>query len=44
MNPGDGSGAIRRRVNTVAQAIQIQRFPKRNIHTNTQIGSKDIKR
>ncbi len=40
---GEPSSAIRQRVNA-ARAIQIERFKKRGIHANAQMGSKDIKR
>jgi len=40
---GEPSGEVRQRVNA-ARAIQLQRFQKRNIHANAQMGAKDIKR
>jgi len=40
---GEPSAAIRQRVNG-ARAIQLQRFHKRTIHSNAQMGAKDIKR
>ena len=40
---GEPSAAVRQRVNA-ARAIQLQRFQKRNIHANAQMGAKDIKR
>jgi magnesium chelatase family protein len=40
---GEPSDEIRRRVNN-ARAIQLQRFDKRNIHGNAQMGARDIKR
>ncbi len=40
---GESSSVIRRRVNA-ARIIQIERFKKREIHANAQMGSKDIKR
>ncbi len=40
---GEPSETIRQRVNS-ARAIQLQRFQKRNIHANAQMGAKDIKR
>ena len=40
---GEPSSAIRQKVNA-ARAIQIERFKKRRIHANAQMGSKDIKR
>ncbi len=40
---GEPSSAIRQRVNA-ARMIQIERFKKREIHANAQMGSKDIKR
>jgi magnesium chelatase family protein len=42
-DPGEPSSAIRRRVNA-ARAVQLERFHKRTIHSNAQMGSKDIKR
>ncbi len=40
---GEPSVAIRERVNA-ARTIQLQRFEKRNIHANAQMGTRDIKR
>lgn len=40
---GEASELIRRRVNA-ARAIQLERFHKRDVHANAQMGSKDIKR
>jgi magnesium chelatase family protein len=40
---GEPSAAIRQRVNR-ARAVQLARFPKRNIHANAQMGSRDIRR
>ncbi len=40
---GEPSVAIRARVNA-ARTIQLQRFEKRNIHANAQMGTRDIKR
>jgi magnesium chelatase family protein len=40
---GETSDVIRLRVNN-ARAIQLQRFDKRNIHGNAQMGTRDIKR
>ena len=40
---GESSDSIRERVNA-ARAIQLQRFLKRNIHRNAQMGARDIKR
>jgi magnesium chelatase family protein len=40
---GEPSDVIRQRVNR-ARAIQLERFQKRGIHANAQMGSKDIKR
>ena len=40
---GEPSSAIRQRVNA-ARTIQLQRFEKRGIHANAQMGTKDIKR
>jgi magnesium chelatase family protein len=40
---GESSDLIRQRVNA-ARAIQLQRFQKRNIHGNAQMGARDIKR
>jgi magnesium chelatase family protein len=40
---GEPSAAIRQRVNG-ARVIQLQRFHKRTIHSNAQMGAKDIKR
>jgi magnesium chelatase family protein len=40
---GESSAAIRQRVNA-ARALQLERFHKRNIHSNAQMGAKDIKR
>src|SRR5262245_63865008 len=40
---GEPSEAIRKRVNK-ARDIQLQRFQKRNIHANAQMGARDIKR
>jgi magnesium chelatase family protein len=40
---GESSNSIRQRVNA-ARAIQLQRFLKRNIHGNAQMGARDIKR
>lgn len=40
---GETSDVIRLRVNN-ARAIQLQRFDKRNIHGNAQMGARDIKR
>jgi magnesium chelatase family protein len=42
-DPGESSAAIRQRVNA-ARTLQLQRFHKRAIHANGQMGSKDIKR
>jgi magnesium chelatase family protein len=40
---GEPSTAVRERVNA-ARAIQLQRFEKRNIHANAQMGARDLKR
>jgi magnesium chelatase family protein len=40
---GEPSAVIRARVNA-ARAAQLERFQKRNIHANAQMGAKDIKR
>ena len=40
---GEPSSVIRQRVNA-ARTIQLQRFEKRGIHANAQMGTKDIKR
>ena len=40
---GEPSEVIRQRVNN-ARAVQLQRFQKRNIHANAQMGARDIKR
>lgn len=40
---GEPSSAVRQRVNA-ARVIQLERFHKRNIHANAQMGAKDIKR
>ena len=40
---GESSEVIRQRVNN-ARAIQLQRFNKRTIHGNAQMGARDIKR
>lgn len=40
---GEPSVAVRQRVNA-ARVIQLERFHKRNIHANAQMGAKDIKR
>jgi magnesium chelatase family protein len=40
---GEPSSAIRQRVNA-ARDIQLQRFHKRHIHANAQMGARDIKR
>ena len=40
---GESSALIRQRVNA-ARSIQLQRFQKRGIHANAQMGTKDIKR
>src|SRR5713226_5763957 len=40
---GEPSTVIRQRVNA-ARAIQVERFQKRGIHANAQMGTKDIKR
>jgi magnesium chelatase family protein len=40
---GEPSSVIRQRVNA-ARIAQLQRFQKRNIHANAQMGAKDIKR
>lgn len=40
---GEPSETIRQRVNQ-ARAIQLQRFQKRNLHANAQMGANDIKR
>src|SRR5215470_2525063 len=40
---GEPSAAIRQRVNG-ARAIQLQRFNKRTIHSNAQMGARDLKR
>jgi len=40
---GEPSAVIRQRVNA-ARAIQLQRFQKRGIHANAQMGTKEIKR
>src|ERR671918_659274 len=42
-DPGEPSAAVRQRVNA-ARSIQLQRFHKRNIHSNAQMGARDIKR
>jgi magnesium chelatase family protein len=40
---GEPSATIRKRVNAT-RAIQLQRFHKRNIHCNAQMGARDIRR
>ena len=40
---GEPSSEIRQRVNT-ARVIQLERFDKRPIHANTQMGARDLKR
>ena len=40
---GEPSEIIRQRVNN-ARTVQLQRFQKRNIHSNAQMGARDIKR
>jgi magnesium chelatase family protein len=40
---GESSDIIRQRVND-ARATQLQRFGKRNIHANSQMGARDLKR
>ncbi len=40
---GEPSSAVRQRVNA-ARRIQLERFQKRSIHANAQMGAKDIKR
>jgi len=40
---GEPSEIIRQRVNN-ARTVQLQRFHKRNIHANAQMGTRDIKR
>jgi magnesium chelatase family protein len=40
---GDLSAIIRGRVNA-ARALQLQRFPKRNIHANARMGAGEIRR
>jgi magnesium chelatase family protein len=40
---GEPSVTVRQRVNA-ARVIQLERFHKRNIHANAQMGAKDIKR
>src|SRR5206468_9728012 len=40
---GESSDVIRARVNA-ARSVQLQRFQKRNIHANAQMGARDIKR
>ena len=40
---GEPSELIRQRVNN-ARMVQLQRFQKRNIHANAQMGTRDIKR
>jgi magnesium chelatase family protein len=40
---GESSAPIRERINA-GRAIQLQRFHKRTIHSNAQMGAKDIKR
>lgn len=40
---GESSEIIRRRVNS-ARTIQLQRFQRRTIHANSQMGAKDIKK
>jgi len=40
---GEPSSVIRQRVNG-ARAIQLQRFNKRTIHSNAQMGARDLKR
>ncbi|OGQ73963.1 MAG: ATP-dependent protease [Deltaproteobacteria bacterium RIFCSPLOWO2_12_FULL_60_16] len=42
-NPGEPSTLVRQRVNE-ARARQLKRFEKRNIHSNAQMGARDIKR
>ena len=42
-NAGESSTLIRQRVNR-ARSIQLERFQKRGIHANAQMGSKDIRR
>ena len=42
-NAGEPSETIRQRVNN-ARDVQLQRFQKRNIHANAQMGARDIKR
>ncbi|MFQ5849841.1 MAG: YifB family Mg chelatase-like AAA ATPase [Candidatus Binatia bacterium] len=41
--PGESSSVIRQRVNA-ARLIQVQRFQKRGIHANAQMGTKDLRR
>jgi magnesium chelatase family protein len=40
---GEPSELIRQRVNN-ARTVQLQRFQKRNMHANAQMGARDIKR
>jgi magnesium chelatase family protein len=40
---GEPSSVIRQRVNA-ARTVQLERFQKRNIHANAQMGARDIKR
>jgi magnesium chelatase family protein len=40
---GEPSELIRQRVNN-ARTVQLQRFQKRNMHANVQMGARDIKR
>ncbi len=42
-DPGEPSEVIRQRVNA-SRAIQLDRFQKRGIHANAQMGTKEIKR
>ncbi len=42
-DPGEPSSVIRRRVNS-ARLLQLRRFEKRGIHSNAQMGSRDLKR
>ena len=42
-DPGESSSAIRQRVND-ARRIQLERFHKRGIHANAQMGTREIRR
>src|SRR5918992_173602 len=42
-DPGEPSAEIRQRVNA-ARTIQLKRFDKRQIHSNAQMGARDLKR